>query len=79
MHVHVMQICAMTLDEFLTSQNISNAAAAERLKRDVTLIGRYRSRQVTPSPEIIAEITEWSGQSVTPRELLAISKVEAAA
>lgn len=68
----------MTFDQFLTARKISLAAAAERLGRDVTLIGRYRSRSVTPSPQIIADIVEWSEGAVSPRELLALPKSEAA-
>lgn len=68
----------MTLDQFLTSQDISDAEAAERLGRDLTLIGRYRRRSVTPSPTVIAEIVEWSNGDVTPRELLALPKEAAA-
>ncbi len=67
----------MTLDQFLTTRAISNAEAAAKLARDPTLIGRYRARQVTPSPQVIADIVEWSGGLVTPRELLASPKVEA--
>lgn len=74
MHMHLMQILDMTFHEFLTVNKISNAAAAERLGRDVTLIGRYRARAVTPSPQIIADIVEWSKGRVTPRELLAEPK-----
>lgn len=62
----------MTFDEFLAVNQISNAAAAEKLGRDVTLIGRYRARAVTPSPQIIADIVDWSSGGVTPRELLAL-------
>ena len=61
----------MTFDEFLSGKKITNAEAADRLKRDVTLIGRYRARSVTPGPEIIADIVEWSKGKVSPRELLA--------
>lgn len=60
----------MTFDEFLTSQKIADAEAASRLNRDQTLIGRYRRRLVTPSPEIIADIVDWSVGAITPRELL---------
>lgn len=62
----------MTFDEFLSRQKIADAEAASRLNRDQTLIGRYRRRLVTPSPEIIADIVDWSGGVVTPRELLAL-------
>lgn len=79
MHMHHMQIfAAMTFDEFLTSRKISNSDAARRLGRDQTLIGRYRARSVTPSPEIIADIVEWSDGEISPRELLAIPKRGAA-
>lgn len=71
MHMHQMQIAVMTLKEFMAREGISIAEAAERLKRDQTLIGRYRARSVTPSPEVIAEIVEWSKGDVTIRELLA--------
>ena len=67
-----------TFDQFLRDNEISNAEAATRLKRDVTLIGRYRARTVTPSPEIMAEIFAWSGGTVPPSEMLAISKMEPA-
>lgn len=60
----------MTFDQFLSSNQIANFDAAIKLKRDVTLIGRYRARTVTPSPEVIAEIYKWSKGAVTPRELL---------
>lgn len=73
-----MQIARMTLDEYLTKHKISNAEAAAKLKRDVTLIGRYRARSVTPSPQVIADIVEWSLGAVTPRELLAEPKETAA-
>lgn len=79
MHMHLMQIDAMTFDQFLARNGISNAQAAARLERDVTLIGRYRARQVTPSPQVIADITEWSKGKVSPRELLAEAKAGAAA
>lgn len=79
MHMHHMQIMGMTFDQFLTGSKISNADAAGKLDRDVTLIGRYRARQVTPSPEIIAVIFEWSNGQVTPSELLAAPKLENAA
>lgn len=68
----------MTFDQFLASNQIANLDAAIKLKRDVTLIGRYRARQVTPSPEIIAEIFKWSKGACTPRELLAQKQGEAA-
>lgn len=71
MHVHDMHIGRMTLDQFLTSKSISDAAAAAKLGRDITLIGRYRRRVVTPSPQVIADIVDWSKGKVTPRELLA--------
>lgn len=71
--MHVMHIAAMTFDQFLSLKRISDAEAAARLNRDVTLIGRYRKRRVNPSPEIIAEIYDWSKGKVPPRELLAIS------
>lgn len=78
MHMHHMQISAMTLDQFLVDRGISDAAAAERLGRDLTLIGRYRRRSVTPSPAVIADIVDWSEGAVTPRELLAMPKEAAA-
>jgi hypothetical protein len=79
MHMHEMQIfAAMTFDEFLAEQKITNAEAAQRLQRDQTLIGRYRARSVTPSPEIIADIVEWAEGTVSPRELLALPKQGAA-
>jgi hypothetical protein len=65
-----MHMGAMTFDEFLTKKKITNAEAAIRLGRDQTIIGRYRARSVTPSPEIIAEIVDWSRGKVSPRELL---------
>lgn len=71
MHMHLMQIARMTFDQFLTDKKINDAAAAAKLGRDVTLIGRYRRRVVTPSPQVIADIVEWSRGKVTPRELLA--------
>lgn len=71
-----MQIMRMTLDEYLSTNGITNSAAAEKLKRDVTLIGRYRARTVTPSPQIIADIVEWADGAVTPRELLAVAANE---
>lgn len=71
--MHLMQIGrTMTFDEFLKTRNITLTAAAEKLGRDVTLIGRYRSRKVTPSPEVIADIVEWSDGEVSPRDLLAV-------
>lgn len=78
MHMHHMQFFGMTLDQFLTARGISDAAAAERLGRDLTLIGRYRRRSVTPSPVVIADIVDWSEGAITPRELLAVPKEEAA-
>lgn len=69
--MHVMQIMRMTLDEYLSANSISNSDAAAKLKRDVTLIGRYRARTVTPSPQVIADIVEWAEGAITPRELLA--------
>ena len=68
----------MTLDQFLTTNSISDTEAAERLGRDLTLIGRYRRRSVTPSPTVIADIVEWSYGAITPRELLAAPKKAAA-
>lgn len=78
MHMHIMQIWRMTFEQFLTDNEISLATAALHLRRDVTLIGRYRARKITPSPEVIADIVEWSGGKVTPRELLALSSEAAA-
>jgi hypothetical protein len=73
MHMHHMQIGAiMTFDQFLTTNKITDTVAAEKLGRDLTLIGRYRRRSVTPSPHVIADIVEWSKGKVTPRELLAV-------
>lgn len=69
----------MTLSDFMDANNITPESAAARLGRDRTLIGRYRKREVTPSPEIIAEIVEWSSGVVTPRELLALRDRERAA
>lgn len=66
----------MTFDEFLHTNRISNAVAAKKLGRDQTLIGRYRARRVTPSPEIMADIVEWSKGKVTPRELLKMDATE---
>lgn len=71
-----MQIAGMTFDEFLTAKRITNAEAAQKLGRDQTLIGRYRQRSVTPSPEIIAEIVDWSKGKVSPRELLKTEMVQ---
>lgn len=68
----------MTFDQFLSIEGVSLSDAAAKLRRDVTLIGRYRARTVTPSPEVIADIVEWSGGRVTPRELLAKAKEAAA-
>lgn len=73
-----MHIERMTFDEFLISEGINNAAAAAKLGRDATLIGRYRARSVTPSPQVIADIVEWANGRVTPRELLAEAKEGAA-
>ena len=73
------RLSGMTFNDFLTNNKISNTAAAEKLGRDATLIGRYRARSVTPSPQVIADIVEWSRGKVTPRELLAAPKEEAAA
>lgn len=69
----------MTFDDFLTDRGIGNAEAAAHLGRDVTLIGRYRSRAVTPSPQVIADIVDWSEGAVSPRELLAFPKIQAEA
>lgn len=74
MHLHDMHILRMTFDQFLTMHGITNAEAALRLSRDVTLIGRYRARRVTPSPQIIADIVDWSEGAITPRDLLAAEK-----
>lgn len=71
MHMHHMHVGGMTLDQFLTAKSISDADAAAKLGRDVTLIGRYRRRMVTPSPPVIADIVDWSKGKITPRELLA--------
>lgn len=71
MHMHHMQIAVMTFDQFLTAKKITDAEAASHLGRDITLIGRYRRRVVTPSPRVIADIVEWSKDKITPRELLA--------
>jgi len=79
MHMHQMQIVAMTFDQFLTNTKTTNAKAAAKLGRDETLIGRYRRRVVTPSPEIIADIVEWSKGKVSPRELLALQRETAGA
>lgn len=80
MHMHHMHMIAtMTFDQFLTNSKTSNAKAAEKLGRDETLIGRYRRRLVTPSPEIIADIVEWSKGKVSPRELLAVQRETAGA
>lgn len=68
----------MTFDQFLTDSKTTDAVAAAHLGRDVTLIGRYRRRSVTPSPEVIADIVEWSKGKVTPRELLAVRPAVAA-
>jgi hypothetical protein len=63
----------MTLDEFLRARQITTAQAADRLGRDQSLVGRYRRRIITPSPEIIAQIWEWTGGLVSPVDLLAVS------
>jgi len=68
----------MTFDEFLHTNKISNATAAKKLGRDQTLIGRYRARRVTPSPEVMADIVEWSKGKISPRELLKADAQEAA-
>lgn len=78
MHMHRMQIVAMTFDEFLTSNKITDAEASEKLGRDQSLIGRYRRRYISPSPEIMVKIVEWSLGAITPRELLADKRKETA-
>jgi len=62
---------AMTLREWLKSKNYSLQQCADRLGRDHSVVVRYCKRQVNPSPEVIADIMEWSGGEITVRELLA--------
>lgn len=78
MHMHQMQIRGMTLDDYLTKNGITTNKAAVALGKDASLLSRYRNRKVTPSPPMIAKIVEWSGENITPRELLALP-AEAAA
>jgi len=61
----------MTLREWLKFNNYSLQQCADRLGRDHSVIVRYCKRQVNPSPEVIADIIEWSGGAITVRELLA--------
>lgn len=63
----------MTLDEFMLANEISTPEGAIRLERDQTVVGRYRRREINPSPKIMAEIWEWSGGQVTPPEMVAVT------
>lgn len=78
MHMHQMQIAGMTLDDYLRKNTITTKNAAIALGKDASLLSRYRRRLVTPSPPMIAKIVEWSGENITPRDLLAVQQAVAA-
>ena len=67
-----MQIGYMTFDEFLIAKGHSVREAADRFRRDQTIIGRYRRREINPSPEVMAEMWSWSQGEITPPEMLAV-------
>lgn len=80
MHGHPMHNASMKFAEYMAEANISDDAMAVSLKKDRTVIGRYRRGDVVPPLEVIAKIDELTGGRVSyPDFLSAPPTPEAAA
>lgn len=55
----------MTLHEYMKAKKISDESLAEILRKDRTLIGRYRRGAVTPPPSVISKIEVITEGAVT--------------
>lgn len=59
----------MTLDEYLSRENLTDAAFAARLGRSRVTVGRWRIGARMPSTEDVAEIQAATGGDVTANDL----------
>lgn len=65
-----MQYIGMTLDEYLTSKNITDAAFAGIISRDPATVGRLRRGITKPDWETLPRIVEATEGAVTPNDFL---------
>ena len=65
-----MQYANMTLEEYLTSEQMTDAAFAEMIDRDPATISRLRRGITFPDWQTLARIRDVTGGAVTPNDFL---------
>jgi len=65
-----MHIGGMKLSDYLAMAKISDEQFASVLKKDRTLVGRYRRGEVTPPLDVIAQIEAATDSAVSFRDFL---------
>ncbi len=64
----------MTLDEYLTRNNMSATALANKLGRAVSTITRVRKCEIKPDYYTIQEIVDFTGGKVAPNDFFVMPK-----
>lgn len=65
-----MQYMSMTLDEYLTSKEITDADFAKRIERDPGTVSRLRRGLTKPDWQTLPRILDATNGEVTPNDFL---------
>ena len=65
-----MQYCSMTLDEYLTQHEITDAEFAKRIERDPGTVSRLRRGLTKPDWQTMPRIFDATNGAVTPNDFL---------
>jgi len=68
----------MTLTEYMTNHNLSDAELASQVGCSVGAVRKWRYRERTPRPEQMRRIHEITAGAVTPNDFLVAASPEAA-
>ena len=60
----------MTLDQFMKSESLTLADVAKIVNRDVSVVSRYRTRNVSPPASVIAKLLKLSNDKISVADLL---------
>lgn len=75
-----LALCAiygMTLDEYLTEQNITAAAFAKRIERAVSTVTRIRKGDQHPDSDTLQSIVYATNGAVTPNDFFDVTRGDA--
>ena len=70
MHVHLMHLRVMKLEEWMHENKVSDADLAGRVGRDRTIISKLRKGQIKPSLEVLVAVTRITEGQVTVNDFM---------